>query len=189
MTQESLDKALSDNDLSVRQNAFKTLLRNRTNHGGILAPGAGVITNGEHGKGITSRWYPATLVKRILNIRKVADKIEFIQGDGISIMRKYAERRDVIYFIDPPYTAAGKKAGTRLYTHNQLDHEELFELVSKLQGDFLMTYDDAIGVRLMAERYGFDRVEISMKNTHNVSMKELLISRNLDWARKKYTLF
>jgi DNA adenine methylase len=173
----------------VRQNAFKTLLRNRTNHGGILAQGAGLIKNGEQGKGINSRWYPATLAKRILNIEKVANKIEFIEGDGINIMRKYSENRDVAYFIDPPYTAAGKKAGTRLYTHSLLDHEELFSLASSLQGDFLMTYDDAKGVRLMAEQHGFDLVEIAMKNTHNVNMKELLIGRNLDWARKKYTLF
>jgi hypothetical protein len=42
---------------------------------------------------------------------------------------------------------------------------------------------------MMAEQHGFDIVEIAMKNTHNVNMKELLIGRDLDWARKKYTLF
>ncbi|MFZ0034327.1 MAG: DNA adenine methylase, partial [Sedimentisphaerales bacterium] len=147
MTQESLAKVLNDDELSIRQNAFKTLLRNRTNHGGIMAPGAGLIKNGEHGKGINSRWYPYTLAKRIRNIGKLADKIEFIHGDGITVMSKYAMQSDVVYFIDPPYTAAGKKAGTRLYKHNALNHEELFELAETLQGEFLMTYNDAAGVR------------------------------------------
>ena len=33
-------------------------------------------------------------------------------------MREFAEQTDIAFFIDPPYTAAGKMAGTRLYTHN-----------------------------------------------------------------------
>ncbi len=46
---------------------------------------------------------------------------------------------ETVYFIDPPYTAAGKKAGTRLYTRYQVDHEKLFALAASVRGDFLMT--------------------------------------------------
>lgn len=189
MNQESLEKELSNNDESLRQTAFKTILRNRTSHGGIMAPGAGLIKYGEQGKGINSRWYPQTLARRIRNIGKVSDKIEFIQGDGIAVIHKYVEQPDVVFFIDPPYTAAGKKAGTRLYTHNGLDHEELFSLVKTVRGDFLMTYDNAVGVRSMAERHGFEIVEIAMKNTHHANMSELLIGRDLNWTRTKISLF
>ena len=189
MTQESLKKELSNDDESLRQNAFKTLLRNRTSHGGIMAPGAGLIKYGEQGKGINSRWYPQTLARRIYDIEKISDKIDFIHGDGVAVIRKYVEQPDVVFFIDPPYTAAGKKAGTRLYTHNGLDHEELFSLAETLRGDFLMTYDNAEGVRLMAERHGFEIVEIAMKNTHHANMNELLIGRNLSWARTRTSLF
>lgn len=90
----------------------------------------------------------------------------------------------VFFFIDPPYTAAGKKAGKRLYTHNDLDHEELFEIASTLHGDFLMTYDNAQGVKAMANRHHFDTCAIAMKNTHHAEMTELLIGRDLDWVRK-----
>ncbi len=189
MTQESLTEELNKEDDSLRQTAFKTLLRNRTSHGGIMAPGAGLIKYGEQGKGISSRWYPQTLAQRIRNIGKVSEKIDFIHGDGVAIMRKYVEQPDVVFFIDPPYTAAGKKAGTRLYAHNGLDHEELFALAKQLRGDFLMTYDDAIGVRAMAERYGFEVVEIAMKNTHHANMNELLIGKDLNWARIRASLF
>ena len=188
MTQESLEKELNNSDASLRQKAFKTLLRNRTSHGGIMAPGAGLIKYGEQGKGINSRWYPQTLARRIYNIGKMSDKIEFIHGDGVNIIRKYIEQPDVAFFIDPPYTAAGKKAGTRLYAHNGLDHEELFSLVETLRGDFLMTYDNAEGVRSMAERHGFEIIEIAMKNTHHANMNELLIGRNLSWARIRTSL-
>jgi len=189
MNQESLEEELSSNDESLRQAAFKTILRNRTSHGGIMAPGAGLIKYGEQGKGINSRWYPQTLAKRIRDIGKVSDRIEFIHGDGVAVIREYIEQPDVVFFIDPPYTAAGKKAGTRLYTHNGLDHEELFSLVKTMRGDFLMTYDNAVGVRSMAERHGFEIVEIAMKNTHHANMNELLIGRNLKWTRIRTSLF
>jgi DNA adenine methylase len=46
-----------------------------------------------------------------------------------------------------------------------------------------MTYDDADGVRYLASKYGFDIELVAMKNTHHAKMTELLIGRNLNWAR------
>lgn len=188
MNQESLEKELSNNDKSLRQAAFNTILRNRTSHGGIMAPGAGLIKYGEQGKGIKSRWYPQTLARRIQNIGKIRDKIDFVHGDGLAVIREYVEQPDAVFFIDPPYTAAGKKAGTRLYTHNGLDHRELFSLVKTIRGDFLMTYDNAEAVRSMAEQHGFEIVEVAMQNTHHANMSELLIGKNLNWTRIKHSL-
>jgi len=189
MSHESLAEELNKEDDSLRQTAFKTLLRNRTSHGGIMAPGAGLIKYGEQGKGINSRWYPQTLAQRIRNIGRISDRVSFIQGDGMVTIREYLDQPEAVFFIDPPYTAAGKKAGTRLYTHNGLDHEELFNLAEKIKGDFLMTYDNAVGVRTMAERHAFEVVEIAMKNTHHANMNELLIGKNLGWARSRTSLF
>lgn len=183
VTYESVVAELNTSGGSLREIAFRTLLRNRTSHGGIMAPGAGLIKHGENGKGIASRWYPHTLAQRVRDIGRIKDRIEFVQGDGLNVIREHVERSNAVFFIDPPYTAAGKKAGTRLYTYNELDHEALFTLASKLRGDFLMTYDNAEGVRVMAARYGFSVVAIPMKNTHHAEMDELLIGRNLGWAR------
>ena len=94
-----------------------------------------------------------------------------------------AKRKDAIFFIDPPYTAGGKRAGKRLYTHSVMDHEELFRVTATVAGDFLMTYDSAQGVRALADAQGFDTELVAMKNTHHAEMTELLIGRNLDWAR------
>lgn len=46
-----------------------------------------------------------------------------------------------------------------------------------------MTYDNAHEVRLMAESHGFDVEPIAMKNTHHAEMSELLIGKDLSWAR------
>ena len=133
--------------------------------------------------GIRSRWYPETLKKRILAIVAIRDRITFIANDGLKLLSQNAHRADAVFFIDPPYTAAGKKAGSRLYTHSELDHEELFRIASAIAGDFLMTYDDAPEVRQLARKYGFNTQTVAMKNTHHAKMTELLISRNLDWLR------
>lgn len=183
LTLESAREELAKSDLGQKEKAFQTLLKNRVYHGGILAPGSGLIKYGENGKGIRSRWYPQTLRSRILSIARLRDRIRFIEGDGMKILRDAPYRSDTVFFIDPPYTAAGKKAGIRLYTHNELNHEELFHIAETLVSDFLMTYDNAEGVRNLAQRHRFDILPIPMKSTHHTEMIELLIGRNLGWAR------
>ncbi|MDP2673506.1 MAG: DNA adenine methylase [Dehalococcoidia bacterium] len=183
LTRESVAEELSKTTNSLRDTAFRALLRNRTYHGGIMAPGSAPIRNGESGKGIRSRWYPETLSKRIRNLARLNDRIRFVHGDGLTVMRQHAHDADTVFFIDPPYTAAGKKAGRRLYTHNELDHEALFALTRSVLGQFLMTYDNAEDVQAMAIRHGFDFEPIPMKNTHHAEMAELLIGRDLRWAR------
>lgn len=174
---------LGKTSLSHQELVFRTILRNRVNRGGILAAGAGLLKNGENGKGLTSRWYPKTLKKRIHDIAVMSEHITFIQGDGMDVMRDHMQDPDSVFFIDPPYTAAGKKAGKRLYTHSELDHRELFSMASRLQGDFLMTYDDTEEIRELVRQFGFDLACVPMRNTHHAELSELLIGPNLRWCR------
>ena len=183
LSPESVQQVLSSNGSSTREKAFRTILKNRVNRGGILAPGAGLVKQGENGKGLKSRWYPETLKRRILDILEIRERIDFTEGDGLEVMAQNSHRPDAVYFIDPPYTAAGKKAGSRLYAHSEVRHEELFRRATVLAGDFLMTYDDTAEVRQLAEWYGLDTLLVGMKNTHHITMNELLIGRDLSWAR------
>jgi len=180
---EKVEALLSQPPRNTEERAFQTILRNRVNHGGILAPGPGRIKHGENGKGVWSRWYPRTLHKRILDIAKMRERITFVQGDGIEMLRQWRDDSTAAFFIDPPYTAAGKFAGRRLYTHYELNHEELFRLVSQLAGDALMTYDNAEEIKSLAQRHSLDVCAVAMSNTHHARMLELLIGRNLAWAR------
>jgi DNA adenine methylase len=184
LTAESLKRVLSEKPSSVRERAFQTILKNRTYRGGILARGSAPLNQGENGKGIRSRWYPETLRRRVMDIHAMRERLTFVEDDGIEVVRRNARRAEVSFFIDPPYTAAGKKAGKRLYTHYDLDHEELFRVVGEIKGDFLMTYEDAEGVRELAARRGFDTEVVPMKNTHHARMSELLIGFDLSWLRR-----
>ncbi len=178
---EAVRSALANPPRSLYERAFATLLKNRVQRGGILAPGASLMKSGENGRGISSRWYPETLRRRILAIVAMKDRIAFVQGDGLAILGQQAPRSDVAYFIDPPYTVAGK----RLYTHFAIDHDELFRVANTLVGDFVMTYDNAPEIRWLAQKHGFDAEEIAMKNTHNATKTELLVGRDLSWVRAR----
>lgn len=183
LTPESAKTLMSSQTSSPKDLAFKTIIQNRISHGGILADGAGILKNGEKGKGILSRWYPATLKRRILDIATIRGSLKFIKGDGFQVIKKFSDSPDVAFFVDPPYTVSKKKAGSRLYKYHQVDHEKLFELMSRTKGDFLMTYDDADEVRALALKYRFETRLVAMTNTHNATMTELLIGRDLSWAK------
>ena len=182
---ENVLRLLQSHPSSLRERAFLTLLKNRVNRGGILAHGAGISKFGENGNGVASRWYPNTLRERILGIHAMRDHLQFIEGDGICVISANASRPDVAFFIDPPYTAAGKRAGLRLYRHASLDHEALFRAAESIRGPLLMTYDDCPEVEEMAHRHGFQTARIPMKNTHHAVMNELLIGRDLSWADER----
>ena len=175
-TPENVRAVFADAGASGVEAAFRTLLRNRISRGGIMAKGASVMKRGENGNGISSRWYADTLATRIRTIGSCAGSLEFFQGDGVGLVELCKDNRSAAFFIDPPYTAAGKRAGRRLYTYNEIDHEDLFERMSKVAGAFMMTYDESPDVIDMARRRGFHLAKVPMKNTHHAVMYELLIT-------------
>lgn len=181
MTREAVEEELQKTPATKREKAFQTILKNRTLHGGILAEGSRFIRHGENGKGIGSRWYPKTLAQRLINLNRIVSRIDFCCDDGLKVMMDFSSRDDAIYFIDPPYTAGGKKAGKRLYKHHELNHERLFTICESIVGDFLITYDEAEEVKEMARKHGFQMRLIPMKNTHHATMRELVIGRDLLW--------
>ncbi|MBM3473953.1 MAG: DNA adenine methylase [Armatimonadetes bacterium] len=177
MSREAIERVLSQRPASTRARAFATIVRNRANRGGILAPGASMMKLGENGRGLSSRWYPDTLCKRIREIAALRHRIRCLQGDGLALLRDSAGRAGAVFFIDPPYTVAGR----RLYRHNDIDHSALFAAAARLKSDFLMTYDDSREIRELASAHGLDVREVPMQTTHLRHKTELLIGRSLDW--------
>jgi DNA adenine methylase len=181
LTRENVIHEINKKYTDIKHIAFQTILKNRTLHGGILADGSGFIKHGENGKGILSRWYPQTIAARLRNLNYIANRITCITGDGLEVLKDHASDHDAIFFIDPPYTAGGKKAGRRLYKYYELDHEMLFHICKTLKGDFLMTYDVSGEVGKLSDKHGFATRQIPMKNTHHADMMELVIGRDLSW--------
>lgn len=165
---------------SDAERAFRTLVLNRTKRAGILAPGASFLESGENEKGIGSRWYPETLVKRLQEIGKHTKKITFLEGDSMEILetllRGWGQKAAV--FVDPPYTGeGGKMAGSRLYTHFTIDHARLFEILDRSDSNFLMTYDEAEEIVKLVNQHCFHAVRIEMNSAHYSRLSELVITR------------
>lgn len=183
-TQERVSEIQSARPSNIIEHGFRTLVLNRVRRGGILAPGAALTRTGENGKGLRSRWYPDTLARRLRAIWDHADRIEFRAGDGMEVLRSMdsAELRNAALFLDPPYTAGGKRAGKRLYAHHEVDHAALFQFVADCTADFLMTYDYASETISLARESGFEAVQVLMKNTHHARVMELVITRRSIFA-------
>ncbi len=187
LTYDKVVEVLSTDTEDTKSRAFKTILRNRCGHGGILAEGGGLLKHGENGRGIASRWYPTTLDRRIRTINAMKDRILFTQEDALEVIQKYSGDKSVSYFVDPPYTAGknGKRAGKRLYRYSEIDHENLFQLMSEVKGDYLITYDNDPEVLELATNNGMNTALIPMKNTHNTTMNELIISNSMQWMEEE----
>ncbi len=185
LTEENVRRALAEDQegkqISLRQKAFLTILRNRVQRGGIMASGAGLVKTGENNRGIGSRWYPTTLARRIREIGFNLDRLSFYPGDGFELIANYYADTNVAFYVDPPYM----KAARRLYRNWQIDHRRLFEALARCEGSFLMSYDNAPEICNLADEFGFEHRPISMKNTHHAEMTELLISRDLKWLDTK----
>lgn len=104
------------------------------------------------------------LVSKIREQATGADWNYQVEGDAFEIIKQNLKKRTAFFFIDPPYTVAGK----RLYTYYDIDHERLFALASRIQGKFMLTYDDAEQIRSWADKFNLKYRTTPMKTTHHL---------------------
>src|SRR5699024_12859470 len=80
-TTENVREIIDASPRAIHKKALRTLVKNRAQRGGIMAPGAGLMKGGENGKGIASRWYPDTLAKRLKAIRSIKERVTYVHAD------------------------------------------------------------------------------------------------------------
>ena len=180
LTRDSVVQLSCTRPKDVVEHGFRTLVLNRTRRGGVLAQGASFTRKGENGAGIGSRWYPNTLIRRLRAIAEVAPRITFRETDGMQMLASLLGQphEAVALFVDPPYTGGGgKRAGKRLYAHNDVDHARLFSMLADSNADFLMTYDRSLQIESLIESHSFHAVQVMMKSGHHARLPELVITR------------
>jgi DNA adenine methylase len=155
--------------------AFRCLLQNRISRGGIIAPGAGILNQGEEGKGIHSRWYPETLAKRVELIHALRHKLTFGEGDGLEVLREFSSKSETVAFVDPPYVAKGRGAGLRLYRYHELDYKKLFGVIRNFSGAMIITYHRSELVEREAKAAGITCRSVNMHTAHDVAKRQLIL--------------
>ena len=175
LTEDSAKKALEQTEADLVSRAFRCLLRNRIQRGGIMAPGAGFLKRGENDKGISSRWYPETLAKRIEQIHALRAKLTFREEDGLKVLKSFAPKHRVAAFVDPPYIANGKGAGVRLYRYHEVDSVKLFKVAQQFSGPMIITYHRSEIVRRQAEAIKINCQTVSVRTAHSVKRRELIM--------------
>jgi len=147
------------NELDV---AFATLYLNRTNRSGILRGGP---IGGLQQKGkwkMDARFNKKELINRIQKISKFRDKIKVSNQEATDFLLRIAQKipnaRDRLIYADPPYFTKGK----RLYfnSYSLQDHRRLAEILRKLSGPRLVSYDEAPSVYALYQGVPFLRYQL-----------------------------
>ena len=146
--------------------AFKCIFLNRTSFSGILHSSAGPI-GGMAQAGtykIDARFPKERLAARILKLSSLHKRVEYVKEDdfrdifsdplgGCSIKQ---EGR-AFWYIDPPFWNKAEKLYSNFFSES--DHNDLFALVSKVKGAWVLSYDNAPEIlRLYSQSSHWDHV-------------------------------
>ena len=120
---------------------FAAFFLNRTNRSGILsaAPIGGLDQNGKWK--IDARYNKANLAERIKLIGSLGSRIEVSEKDAKEFLSRYQEaQEDIIFYVDPPYLAKGKKLYMSDFSLD--DHTALRDTLREITCPWVLTYDD-----------------------------------------------
>ena len=113
---------------------------------------------------------------RIQAIHKRLDKVLIEHQDFEKFIKSY-DHDKAFFYCDPPYTFG---AGYDVVSTEEFDHKRLRDTLQKIQGRFLLSYDDSEKVRELYKGYEMIEVErlngINNVTQKNKMFKELLIA-------------
>lgn len=175
-----------NNGDNILQLGFSTFFLNRTNRSGILNGGAigGFKQSGQWK--INARYNKEELIKRIRLIYQYADRIEIYNLEAMDFINKISKNiSDIsLFFIDPPYYDKGKYLYDNYYKNE--DHKKLYEIISRLNNNWIVTYDDSEEISNMYKNYRQKKYSLNYTAAGNKQGREIMIfSPKLVIPRKK----
>lgn len=129
--------------MNMIEAAWDTLIVNRLAYSGIAKAHPLGGKNGDANQ-LLARWNPNTLIKRIINIARLADRITLYCEDAYGFTEEAYWDCEGVVFIDPPYVVKGHALYNHFYTER--DHTKLAFLLNQLYkgmpgADIIVTYD------------------------------------------------
>lgn len=138
--------------------AWSFLLVNRLAYSGIFKSNPLGGRNGSEDM-LLSRWNAEALIKRIVFIYKMSDKITVLNTDACELIEEIYWNDNATIFLDPPYYKKGKDLYNHYFTKDE--HIRLNVLLDNLYmgmpgADIIITYDNE---RYIEELYLYPEIE------------------------------
>ena len=153
---------------------FATFFLNRTNRSGVLNAGpiGGLDQTGKYK--IDVRFNKEELAKRIELIAKHKKKIHLYNHDIRSFLELFLPRyqEHAFVYFDPPYFSKGKQLYKNFFSAD--DHQQILELIQKLQCPWMVTYDNTDRIKEIYEKYNCWYFDLSYGVANSGKTSEIL---------------
>jgi len=171
---------------NILELGFSTFFLNRTNRSGILNGGVigGFKQSGQWK--INARYNKEELIKRIQLISQYENRIEIYNLEAMDFIDEISKKmtEKTLFFIDPPYYNKGKYLYDNYYKID--DHKKLYEIISHLDSNWIVTYDDCEEVASTYKNYRQKKYSLNYSAAINKQGREIMIfSPALAIPRKK----
>jgi DNA adenine methylase len=155
-----------DKDASTLELGFSTLYMNRTNRSGILHGGVigGMEQNSEWN--MDARFNRGELIQRIEKIASYAPRISLYNLDAADFLQNNLTKvpKKSLVYLDPPYYAKGHRLYKNCY--KAADHEKIAKLVGGIKQRWMVSYDNAPGLRKLYRGYDQETFNL-LYSAHN----------------------
>lgn len=153
---------------------FSTLFLNRTNISGVLKGG---IIGGRDQTGrfkMDARFNKVEIIKKIKRISESKSKIKLYNLNAIDFIYDVIYNQDNTFTnFDPPYVCKGANLYTNFYTAE--DHIELGKIINRMDGNWLVTYDDCALIRSIYQNRQRALVPVKYSAGRTKSTKEIAV--------------
>jgi DNA adenine methylase len=155
---------------------FATFFLNRTNRSGMFHAGpiGGKSQTGNYL--LDCRFTKVNLIKRIIYIANLSDRITFSSDDANNVISSAANNSFV--YIDPPYVKEGRNIYSK-YSFNNEEHEKLANTIKLHSKYWLLSYDDVQMIHELYSGTGINVIELSYVMNKAKVGRELLIASSL----------
>jgi len=182
--QKSIQKNKDTSDLLTL--GFSTLYLNRTNRSGIITAGVIGGYNQQGNYKMDCRFNKVVLTNLIKSISEYKKKIELHNLDAVQFLKLLSKRKNLLYYLDPPYFNKGKELYTNFY--NCEDHKILRDYIERKMAkkSVLISYDKCDEIEKLYLNFNQKIIELNYYVETKRKGEEIFITKNLKFREQLF---
>lgn len=157
------------------------LFFNRANFSGVMSAGpiGGLGQKSEYK--IDCRTNKDDLIARILAIAFLADRFTVEFGDAVELMNRYRNRKNALFYIDPPYFEKGESLYRYYYRH--ADHKKLANTLKGAKFSWILSYDHHHVIEFLYSDFEVQK-HLFRYSVHSPKKHDELLISNIDLPKR-----